>query len=63
MSPDMFDPQAIDLILELERELKVRERLYPKWIESKKINEKTAAWRILCIQRAISYIKERSTQT
>ena len=57
MNQNMFEPQPIDLIIELERELRCRQRLYPKWIEHKKINEKTAAWRILCLRRTITFLK------
>lgn len=41
-----------DTIAELDRELKVRERLYPEWIKSGKIKDDVAAYRLDAIRTA-----------
>lgn len=40
-----------DLKTEVIRELKVRQRVYPNWIEQGKISKSTADYRILCFER------------
>jgi hypothetical protein len=61
MSDDLFEQTGPDrhmCIAELQRELKVRERLYPHWAEAGKIDPKTAAHRILCLRVAIAMLEE-----
>ena len=56
MSGDLFDgpswrdirPQ--DMIEELDREIKVRRRVYPRWVENGKLDPVTADRRILTLQ-------------
>lgn len=55
MSGDLFpdptyrDIRLEDMLEELEREIKVRRRVYPRWIESGKLDPVTADRRILCL--------------
>ena len=64
MSTDLF-PESIDgvgpptanVLVELRRELAMRERVYPRWVEDDRIDQPTAAHRILCMRKAIALIE------
>lgn len=42
---------------EMKREIKVRQRVYPRWIEQGKIDERTAANRVLILQANLALIE------
>ena len=44
------DIRLSDMLEELDREIKVRRRLYPKWIKKGSLDPVTADRRILCLQ-------------
>jgi len=46
-----------DVIVELKRELLMREKLYPGWVRDGKLSQKTADRRILAMVRAIELIE------
>jgi hypothetical protein len=48
-----------DIIKELHRELKMRERVYPRQISEGKMHRHQANKRYLCIQRAIEIIEDK----
>lgn len=47
-----------EVIEELEREFKVRSKIYPEWIRGGKIKPTDAKHRIDCIKSAIEKLKE-----
>lgn len=47
---------AETLLAELQRELKMRQALYPGWIASSKISIQTAAHRILAMEQLIELL-------
>ncbi len=47
------------IIEELERELKTREKLYPYWIREQKISETVAKHRIDALTEAIAILSEK----
>lgn len=55
MSNDLFagatyrDIRLTDMLEELDRELKVRRRVYPRWIDQGKLDPVIADRRILCL--------------
>ncbi len=47
-----------DILAEVKRELAMRKRVYPRWIEENKISAGTAAYRIACMEALVeSYEK------
>ncbi len=44
---------------ELKREIAMRQRVYPQWIISGKINEQTAAFRVLVLQATANLIHDK----
>jgi hypothetical protein len=61
MSEGLFDDVGPDrqmCINELQRELHVRESVYPRWVERGTIKSDVAAHRILCLTKAIVLLKE-----
>jgi len=50
--------ETASIIKELERELKVRERVYPDWVYHGKLKYSTAEHRKQCIREAIEIIKK-----
>lgn len=44
-------------IKEIRRELEVRRRVYPKWINSGRITQSTANHRIACLQSTLGYLQ------
>lgn len=61
MSDDLFEnvgPDRQMCISELQRELMVRESVYPRWVDRGTIKPDMAAHRILCIKKAIVLLKE-----
>jgi len=68
MAGDMFPtlrPRHVTLahkVSELERELKTRKRLYPRWVENNKLNRVTADLRITILQAVLNdYYREGQT--
>lgn len=52
-------PIRIDeAIVELERELKMRENVFPRWIENGRLTQSLADLRISRLKAAISLLKE-----
>lgn len=47
-----------DAIKELERELKMRERVYPRFVQSGKLHRDTAERQYRRLQAAINFLKE-----
>lgn len=64
MTDDMFpratykDIRKADMLTELERELKVRERVYPRWVAAGKLDPVTADRRILIIKALIKKLRK-----
>jgi hypothetical protein len=53
-----------EILTELRREMAMRSKLYPGWVEAGKLAHSTATHRILCIAAAIAKIEsEMPTQT
>lgn len=42
---------------ELKREIKTRQRVYPRWIQQGKIDERTAALRVLILEANLALIE------
>jgi len=49
-----------DAIKELERELKMRERVYPRFVQSGKLHRDTAERQYCRLQAAINFLKEET---
>ena len=59
MSQRTFDEEALH---ELRRELRVREKHYPRWIEQGTLRSDTAALRIALLQRGIEIVAAHCEQ-
>ncbi len=46
-----------DMVAELVREIAVRKRVYPRWIERNKLDGPTADWRILVLEAVLEEIR------
>lgn len=60
--PDLFGDKPVDLdrqeiIGELERELRMRAQVYPRWILTKKLRQDVGTRRIALMQAAIDLLK------
>lgn len=51
-----------DVITELKRELDMRARLYPQWIQSGKLNKNRAAKQYLAMKKALELIEQKQEQ-
>ena len=51
-----------DAILELKRELNLRKRVYPKWIQEGKLSKKWANRQYLALQKALELLEEKEQQ-
>jgi len=49
---DFFQPSKVDQIAEVKREIALRERVYPKWVEAGRLKQDKAD-RQLAIMRAV----------
>ena len=61
MFPDATpaDVQIGDIIHELERELKVRREVFPRWISTGRISREDAHRRIIVMERILADYKQR----
>jgi hypothetical protein len=57
-APSYRDIRQVDMINELERELRVRLRVYPRWVASGKLDPVTADLRILVIRALIKKLRK-----
>lgn len=59
----MNPPSTRELLLELRRELHMRESVYPSWVRDRKLSQVVANHRIACIRELIFRIdvKEQTT--
>lgn len=48
-----------DIIRELKREIKVRKRVYPKWVELERLTSKDMYHRIACLETALAVFEDR----
>ena len=53
-------PKITDVIRELERELKLREKMYPEWIQSGKLNRQRAEKQYLRLKEAVRLLSEKA---
>lgn len=52
-------PIRIDeAIAELERELKMRENVFPRWVANGRLSQRAASYRIDCLKAAIGFLKD-----
>lgn len=51
------EPTLEDAIAELNRELRLRKALYPKWVKQGKLEKIDADWQIKCLEVAINLLK------
>ena len=61
MNDDLFpqDARFADWIAELERELTMRRRLYPRWVANGKMKQEAADRRIRVMEELLDYMKEQ----
>lgn len=55
----MSEPTKKEILDELRREVAMREKVYPRWVQSGKIHPKIAANRIACLKAACSDFQQR----
>lgn len=53
MSGDLVAPNINEQIAELRRELKMRERVYPKHIQGRRLTPKKAAYQVACLEATV----------
>lgn len=58
MSGDHPTVPVADVIAELERELAVRRKCYPRWLAENKIKPSDAAHRLACQAAAVDIVKQ-----
>jgi len=54
----MRPPTLTEIIRELQRELGVKKRVYPRWVVQRKITKKDANHRLACTEQAIKKLIE-----
>jgi hypothetical protein len=55
---DLFAITVDDMIGELEREIATRKRVFPRWVEAKKLSSSEADRRIELLEATVNYLKE-----
>jgi len=55
---DLFAITVDDMVGELEREIVLRKRVYPKWVDAKKLSRSEADRRIELLEATVNYLKE-----
>ena len=55
---DMFPPTRAEVIAELERELKMRKQVFPRWVASKSLTQAEADKRIRLLEAAIVFMQK-----
>ena len=55
---NLFTASVDDMVQELEREVALRLRVYPRWVEQKKMTQAKADWRIAVMRAAVEKLKE-----
>jgi len=55
----MDKPNRAAQLAELERELKMRQRVYPNWTKQGRLDRETAAHRVACLIEVIEDFKAR----
>lgn len=54
-----FSTLSVGVIInEIHREIGMRRRVYPELVNRKRLNQKTADYRIMCLTEAIRYLEE-----
>lgn len=59
ISKTQYGTTRLDQLMELERELEVRRRVYPLWFKKRKITKNEAAHRLNCLQAVIDDFRAR----
>lgn len=59
----MYGTDRKEQLDELKRELKMREAVYPRWVESGKMKQKDAMHRVNCLRAVIEDFEERHKPT
>jgi hypothetical protein len=54
---ELFEPSIQDLILCAERELRMREKVYPRQVANRRMSQKTADREILLMQRIVKMLE------
>lgn len=55
---DLLPISAADMVQELEREIALRLRVYPRWVEQKKMTQAKADRQIAMMRAAVERLKE-----
>lgn len=55
----MGEPTRAEILIELRREMKMRERVYPRWVAEGKMDQAAADHRIAAIKAACSDFEAR----
>ncbi len=45
-------------IAEVRREIALRQRVYPRWIERRKLTQQKADWQIACMKLALANLED-----
>lgn len=57
----LLPPTVQDAIIELERELRVRRQVHPRWIRDRRITARASLWQQDCLQVAIDALRRLPT--
>lgn len=49
----MFEPTLQDQIICIRREIAMRNKVYPRWIENGKMKQDKAAWEVKCMENVL----------
>jgi len=58
MSGDLLPISTDDMLAEVEREIEVRQSVYPRWVADKKLSARTAARRIEIMQAIAERLRQ-----
>jgi hypothetical protein len=59
--PDLISPSLDDQIACVEREIKLRERTYPRWIFNKRMSERTASYELDTMRAVLDTLRGLKT--
>lgn len=55
-------PTTDDMLKEAKRELRMRERVYPRYVSTNKIGQKEADWQLHCQRAIVKVLEEQATR-
>ena len=56
---DLFEPTLVEMLAEVEREIALRRRVYPRWVSQGKMKQHQADRKIATMQTLIMFLRRQ----